>query len=31
MPRFSLPLVRGRMMVSEALDPDLEEAEGMGP
>lgn len=26
-----LPLVRGRLMVSEAVDPDLEEAEGMGP
>jgi tRNA (mo5U34)-methyltransferase len=26
-----LPLVQGRLMVSEAVDPDLEEAEGMGP
>lgn len=26
-----LPLVRGRLMVSEAVDPDLEAAEGMGP
>ncbi|HWT08222.1 MAG TPA: methyltransferase domain-containing protein [Roseomonas sp.] len=26
-----LPLVRGRLMVSEAVDPDLEDAEGMGP
>ncbi len=26
-----LPLVRGRLMVSEAIDPDLEDLEGMGP